>query len=217
MPTLDVSAAFYTLPNLLSGSYYQRTSTGFPQTYAAPVTCPYKATRVSLAEDQPSGAYYKRFRTSFKLPQDVLADDPVIGDKFTDAEQVDWIVIDFHRGLANLSLGCVLLSVDSHSVEWRKVKQQTNVFGDRVTARNNFDSGGTFNCRIQPATNDVLDIFGKRGLLGHYIVFTLADEQFKFGDLLVDHDDNDRTYVIRDWRSREDIQNANMILCEVQP
>ena len=120
-----------------------------------------------------------------------------------------------------MAVGCVRfeigadLSTPQH-VQWLQVTQTTDSFGDRITNSANFPVGGTFQCRIQPADNDILDLFSKRGALQHYIVYILDDVQFTYDDLLVDTSDS-RKFAVRDWRSRQDIQNAMVILCEIQP
>jgi len=218
MATIDVSAAFDLLPNTTTVTYGVRVQ-GFPtQGYTFYPGIKAFATPESLDEIQPSGGYYRRYRKSYKLR---LADltfngiTPVLGDGIIDGKS--WIVVRSHKALANWTAGCVAFTIGPDQVDWRQTSQQTNVFGDRITDPNTFPLGGVFPCRVQPADNTILDMFGKRGALQHFVVYLLTDEKFTYGDLFIQTNANNRKFVIRDWRDREDIQNAMMVLCEVLP
>lgn len=215
---IDVSPAF-DLMQTVAVSYYVRLS-AFPAVYQSSAQVAVFQVIASQAEAAPSGGFYEQLRCSFKIKlADLSASSitPALGDKVTDAAGFDWIVVDSHKGLASWSVGAVRFVVGKDEVDWRQVNQQTNVFGDRITDPATFPLGGHFVCRVQPADNSILDLFGKRGAVQHYIVYLLSDQQFTFGDLLIETTNANRKFVIRDWRSREDIQNAMLILCEVLP
>lgn len=212
------------MPTVIAPIEYQSRVTGYPNpTYAAPVTLEAVPTVTSEDEIQPSGGYYKRFRRSFKIDASLTADpslaitDPTQGDILADSDGFTWTVVKVHRGFISSTVGCVRFTVGPDQVDWRQTNQQTNAFGDRITDPNTFPLGGVLACRVQPADNTILDQFGKRGAMQHYAVYVLSDAKFTYGDLLIQTNANNRKFIIRDWRSREDIQNAMTILAEVLP
>jgi hypothetical protein len=219
MATVDLSNAFNNLPNVGTYSFYTRQALPYPQQYTFTGTIDAFKTIVSKDEDEPSGGFYVKYKCSFKigiLSADAIGVAPKPGDKISDSDG-DWIVTSTHRGLTSIACGCLRMTVGPDQVDWRKVAQNTNVFGDRITDVTMFPLGGVFPCRVQPADNTILDQFGKRGAMQHYVVYVLTDEQFTYGDLLIQTNAANRKFVIRDWRSREDIENAMMVLCEVLP
>lgn len=218
MEGIDLTAAFSMMP-LLSGLYRVR-ATAFPATYGPTNGMSLIQTIASDAEPVASGGFYQQIRCSFKLSLlDLSAAGitPVMGDQVTDPDGNAWIVVKSHKGSASWSVGAVRFIIGPDRVDWKKLNQTTNAFGDRITDPNTFTIGGVFSCRVQPADNTILDMFGKRGALQHYVVYLLSDQQFTFGDLLIQTNAANRKFIIRDWRSREDIQNAMVILCEVLP
>jgi len=171
-------------------------------------------------EREISYGEYLENLVDFRLPAASVTETIYPGFSILDAASIAYVVLDIDPPSTMLHpwhCYCRQIQVLGliNQIDWRQVSQGTNVYGDRLT--NSFPLKGHYPARIQPATAEILDILGKRGLLNHYVCYVVPDLELSYGDLIVDTSNQNATYKIVSWKSKQDLACALAILLEKLP
>lgn len=104
-----------------------------------------------------------------------------------------------------------------NAVDYRPVVNTVDAYADRIADFTLFPTVGHYPARIQPASAEILDRMGKRGFLGHYVIYLLNDLNVSFGDIFVDTSNQNAVYKSVAWRGKQTLASAFEVLAEIQP
>ena len=175
-------------------------------------------------EREQSYGEYLETLIDWRLPQSEVYSNLIIeaGWYIVDTDGIAYVILDLDPpGTYDAPWCCTCRRVDIlgllNQVDWRRVNQTTNVYGDRITDPTTFPLMGHYPARIQPARAEVLDILGKRGLLNHYEIYVLPDLALSYGDLIIDTLNGNLAYKVVSWDSKQDLACALRIIAELVP
>jgi hypothetical protein len=212
----DLSGETATFPNTETVSYFHRL-TGTTDTAGS--VC---RNASDFAERALSDGEYIRESQMWLIPLASLTLDPTSGDTIVDGSGVAHVVLKVGGGFSGsawrVSTRRAKIWGYYNTIDWYRISQTTNDYGDRLASLANFTlMAAAVPARIQPATPDVLDILGKRGLLNHYAVWVLPDWDLTYGDILVDTKNGNAQYKVVGWKNKEELAEALLILATKQP
>jgi hypothetical protein len=218
-PTLTLGGFYKLAVNRESVNLYN--SLGVLDTAAATLTDA-KRLMQGQGEAESSMGEYLATAIDWRLPDSQVTGTIEAGWTIVDLANVAYVVLDVCPPTAFQTVWkCACRRVDVrgliNAVDWKKFIQTTDAYGDRVTDPANFTFGGHYPARIQPATSADIDLLGKRGISGHFMIYVLPDLDVHYGDLIVDTLHDNATYKVVGWRSKQNLASAFVILGEQQP
>ncbi len=167
---------------------------------------------------------YLQTGVDFRLPEGNTPGGEVLpGMSIIDAESVAYTIISVGApGTYGTCWRCTCRRIRImgfyNTVDYYRAVSTVDEFADRIsltTSRPPVVSGMA--ARIQPTTAEILDQFGKRGTLAHFICYVLPDIDLAFGDVLIDTANGNKRYKVASWRSKQNLADALEILVEVLP
>lgn len=192
---------------LLPVTYYSRTNTAGTGTFATVNLT--KAIKLDTKTYEAYGSWgvYVKTIVDFDLrTQDFTTYAPAVGDYMVDDESLSYIVISVRRPVFGdywgVSCVCPHL-VGGTTVSHMIAVETTDEFGGRVIA---FANGASLLGWVQPTSNKVMDMFGKRGWVEDFDIWTITNLDVKYGDLITCGSTDYEIYEVNNSRKIDELQ-----------
>lgn len=170
---------------LLSVSYYSRTNTAGVGTFnLIPLTKAIKLDTTTRERYSSWGVYVQTIVDFDLRTQDFTLDTPAVGDYMVDDELLAYMVTSVRRPVFGdywgISCVCPQL-VGASTITHHIANEVTDEYGGRTIT---FVNGSTLLGWVQPTNNSVTDMFGKRGFIEDYNIWTITNLDVKYGDVI---------------------------------
>ena len=197
-----------TTTQLESATYYTRVSTLGIGTYIPiAITKVIKLDTKTVEGKTSWGVYVKSYCDWDLRTQDFTIYTPKVGDYIIDGENIGYIITSVRRPVFSDYWG--ISTVSPHIVGGdylipRKASETTDEYGDRKIT---YTNGVTILGWVQPTTQTVEDMFGKRGFIEDYAIYMLTNSNIVYGDLILDPEGTEyEIYEVNDSKKIDELQ-----------
>jgi len=171
---------------LTSGTYFARSNTITPTYTNFCITNAIKLDTKTVEAKASWGVYVKTFVDFDLATQEFLTkDDPKVGDYIIDLSLLAYIVVAVRNPVFSDYWGLTTVAptlVGGEMLIPRTAVETTDAYGGRTIAHT---SGTAILGWIQPTTQTVADMFGKRGYVGDFSIYLITNANIHYGDLIL--------------------------------